>query len=222
MATLGQEPAKTLSVPFAERTPTLTLPGKRGREWTEHIDNIYLLNTNPHSARQVELPLPLAGEGWGGGLSAMGVPMVDPEHPDWNVSAQLRANARALRRNSTDAERILWSELRGHRLNGTSFRRQVPVENYIADFVCHAVKLIIELDGGQHFSDEGEQADARRSAVIEAKGFKVLRFSNHDVMTNRNGVLETIASAVAERTPTPALPRKREREQTAHAEKKQP
>ncbi|MEY9462031.1 very-short-patch-repair endonuclease [Bradyrhizobium ottawaense] len=174
------------------------------------------------AARTVGLPLPLAGEGWGGGLSSMGLPMVDPEHPDWKKSAKLRANARALRRDSTDAERILWSELRGNRLNGVSFRRQVPIEHYVADFVCHAAKLVIELDGGQHFSNEGERADARRSAVIEAKGFKVLRFSNLDVMTNRGGVLETIATTVAERAPTPTLPRKREREQTVSVEKKQP
>ncbi|WP_201723778.1 endonuclease domain-containing protein [Bradyrhizobium sacchari] len=148
--------------------------------------------------------------------------MVDPEHPDWKISGRLHANARALRRNSTDAERILWSELRAGRLNGASFRRQVPIENYIADFVCHAAKLVIELDGGQHFSDEGERADARRSGAIEAKGFKVLRFSNLDVMTNRGGVLEIIATTVAERAPTPALPRKREREQTVSGEKKQP
>ena len=167
------------------------------------------------------LPLPLAGEGWGEGLSAMGLPMVDPEHPDWKVSPQLRANARALRRNSTDAERILWSQLRANRLNGTSFRRQAPIETYVADFVCHAAKLVIEIDGGQHFSDEGERADARRSAVIEAKGFKVLRFSNHDVMTNRVGVLEAIAAAAAERAPTPTLPRKRGREQIVRVEKKQ-
>ncbi|WP_247388679.1 DUF559 domain-containing protein [Bradyrhizobium sp. 143] len=117
---------------------------------------------------------------------------------------------------------MLWSELRAGRLNGLIFRRQVPIENYIADFICHAAKLVIELDDGQHFSDEGERADARRSAVIEAKGVKVLRFSNHDVMTNRVGVLETITTAVAERAPTPALPRKREREQTVSVEKKQP
>ena len=148
--------------------------------------------------------------------------MVDPEHPEWKVSNQLRANARALRRNSTDAERIVWSELRGNRLNGASFRRQVPIGRYIADFVCHAAKLVIELDGGQHFSDEGELSDARRSTVIEAKGFRVLRFSNHDVMTNRVGVLETIATAVAERAPTPPPPRKRGRERTVPVEKKQP
>ena len=68
----------------------------------------------------------------------------------------------------------------------------------------------------------GEFADARRSAVIEAKGFKVLRFSNCEVMTNRSGVLETIVAAVAERAPTPPLPRKRGRERTEPAEKKQP
>ena len=116
---------------------------------------------------------------------------------------------------------MLWSELRDQKLNGIGFRRQVPIKNYIADFACHTAKLVVEFDDGQHFSDQAEQADAARSAVIEARGFKVLRFSNHDVMTNRTGVLETIAAAVAERAPTPTLkeraslvsPRKREREQ---------
>ncbi len=219
---LGQQLAKTLSVPFAERTLSLPLPRKRGRERIERARNVYLMGTYSPSARQIELPPPLAVEGWGEGVSSMGLPMVDPEHSDWKVSTKLRANARALRRNSTDAERILWSELRAGRLNSVVFRRQVPIERYVADFICHAAKLVIELDGGQHFSDEGERADARRSAVIEAKGFKVLRFSNLDVMTNRAGVLETIATAIAERAPTPALPRKRAREQTVPAEKKQP
>ncbi|MBR1268992.1 endonuclease domain-containing protein [Bradyrhizobium sp. AUGA SZCCT0222] len=144
--------------------------------------------------------------------------MVDPEAPAWNVSKKLRTHARELRKNSTDAERILWSELRDHKLNGIGFRRQVPIKNYIADFACHAAKLVIELDG---FSDQAEQTDAVRASVIETRGFKVLRFSNHDVMTNRAGVLETIAAAVAERAPTLTLKeraplvstRKREREQ---------
>ena len=158
-------------------------------------------------------PLPLAGEGWGGGASAREIAMAEEKEPTWKVSSKLRSNARALRKNSTDAERLLWSELRDHRLNGAGFRRQVPIGSYIADFMCHTAKLAIELDGGQHFSDRGEQTDAARSAVIEAKGFQVLRFSNHDVMTNRAGVLETIAAAVAERAPTLTLPRKRERGQ---------
>jgi very-short-patch-repair endonuclease len=139
--------------------------------------------------------------------------MADEKTPKWKVSSKLRSNARALRRNSTDAERILWSELRDHRLGGAGFRRQVPIGNYVADFMCHAARLVIELDGGQHFSDPAEAADAARSAVIETKGFQVLRFGNHDVMTNRAGVLETIAAAVAERAPTLTLPRKRERGQ---------
>ena len=187
----------------AASAPTLSLPRKRERERTE--------NVSP-SIRRTAPPLPPAGEGWGGGIPALEVSMAEQKSPTWKVSSKLRSNARALRRNSTDAERTLWFELRDHRLNGASFRRQVPIQNYVADFVCHAAKLVIELDGGQHFSDSEEAADARRSAIIEAKGFQVLRFNNHDVMTNRAGVLETITAAIAERTPTLALPRKRERE----------
>jgi very-short-patch-repair endonuclease len=188
------------------RAPTLTLARKREREGTA-----FGVNTGP-SIRRSEPPLPLAGEGWGGGIKALEVAMAEPKTPTWNVPSRLRSNARALRKNSTDAERVLWSELRDHRLKGASFRRQVPIENYIADFVCHAAKLVIELDGGQHFSNGQEAADARRSAIIEAKGFRVLRFSNHDVMTNRAGVLEIIAAAVEARAPTLTLPRKRGRE----------
>ena len=197
----------------AERAPTLTLPRKQEREWTAFGASSFHMDTNYPSQQRLELPLPLAGGGWGGGVSASEVAVTDEKSPTWKVSSRLRSNARALRKNSTDAERLLWAALRGHRLNGASFRRQVPIKNFIADFVCHAAKLVIELDGGQHFSDQAEHADAVRSAVIEAQGFKVLRFSNHDVMANRDGVLETIAAAVAERAPTLTLPRKRERGQ---------
>src|ERR1700712_4878786 len=143
----------------AERAPTLTLPRERERGQTAlgaatFCPNVYG-NTINLSQREVEPPLPLAGEGWGGGLSASEVYMAEDKSPTWKVPAKLRSNARGLRRNSTDAERILWSELRDHRLNGAGFRRQVPIGNYIADFVCHAARLVIELDGGQHFSDRG-------------------------------------------------------------------
>jgi very-short-patch-repair endonuclease len=198
----------------AERA--LTLPRKREREWTAFGAS------NGLSTRRGVPPLPLAGEGWGGGSAASEVSMDEHKSPTWKVPAKLRSNARALRKNSTDAERLLWSDLRDHRLNGAGFRRQVPIQNYIADFICHAAKLVVELDGGQHFSDQAELADAARSAVIEAKGFRVLRFSNHDVMTNRAGVLETIITAVAERAPTLTLPRKRERERSVPAGKRQP
>jgi very-short-patch-repair endonuclease len=207
-----------------KRAPTLTLPRKREREWTafgaKAIDckksatisvSSACKDIRSPSTRRGEPPLPLAGEGWGGGSAASEISTAEQKSPTWKVSSKLRSNARALRKNSTDAERILWSELRDHRLNGASFRRQVPIENYIADFMCHAARLVIELDGGQHFSDDQEHGDAVRSAAIEGKGYRVIRFSNHDVMTNRTGVLETIATAIEASAPTLTLPRKRER-----------
>jgi very-short-patch-repair endonuclease len=135
------------------------------------------------------------------------------KQPKWRVPKTLRSRARSLQRGSTDAERLIWHELRAHRLNGASFRRQAPIGPYFADFLCHAANLVVELDGGQHFEKENIERDARRDAFLVSKGFRVLRFSNLDVMTNRQGVLETIASALAE-APSPTLPRKRVREQS--------
>jgi very-short-patch-repair endonuclease len=110
-----------------------------------------------------------------------------------------------LRQDLTKAERTIWYGLRAHRLEGASFRRQTPIGPYIVDFVSHAAKLVIEIDGGQHFEEAHQARDKRRDAFLAAKGFQILRFSNHDVMTNRNGVLETIAAAVREAS-TPSLP----------------
>jgi very-short-patch-repair endonuclease len=129
----------------------------------------------------------------------------DADKPKWRVAAKTRARAKALRHELTDAERKLWAMLRAHRLQGASFRRQTPIGPYIADFVCHAAKLVIELDGGQHFETTHEARDARRTAFLEANGFRVLRFSNHDILTNRQGVLETIAIAIEE-VPSPRSP----------------
>jgi very-short-patch-repair endonuclease len=134
--------------------------------------------------------------------------------PVWQVQPRTREHARALRRESTNAERIIWAALRAHRMDGAAFRRQAPVGPYIADFVCHAAKLIVEIDGGQHFDDANQKRDARRTAFLAAKGFRVLRFNNYDVMTNRTGVLEMIVLALKE-SPSLALPRKRGREQAA-------
>src|SRR4051812_18265338 len=118
------------AIPDAETAPTLTLPRKRERERTALGVNSSHSNmdTITPSRLQVEPPLPLAGEGWGGGLSAMEVSMGDEKDPGWAVSSRLRSRARELRKNSTDAERILWSELRDHRLDGIGFKRQVPIK----------------------------------------------------------------------------------------------
>ena len=117
----------------------------------------------------------------------------------------MRVYARALRKDSTNAERIVWSLVRAHRLDGVGFRRQVPIGPYIVDFVSHAAHLVIELDGGQHFEDSHEMRDARRDRFLRSKGFRVLRFSNHDVMTNREGVWDVVAAAVGAAV-TPSLP----------------
>ncbi len=139
-----------------------------------------------------------------------------PKQPVWHVSKKLRSRARSLRRDSTDAEQHIWNALRAHRLNNASFRRQTPIGPYVADFVCHAANLIVELDGGQHFKKEQMKRDARRDAFLASKGYRILRFNNHDVMTNRQGVLETIVAALAT-APSPTLPRKRGRESSAES-----
>jgi very-short-patch-repair endonuclease len=136
------------------------------------------------------------------------------KQPAWHVSGKMRSRARTLRRDPTDAERIVWNALRAHRLNGAIFRRQTPIGPYVADFLCHAANLIVELDGGQHFEDANMHHDARRDEFLASKGFRVLRFNNHDVMSNRQGVLETISAALVA-APSPTLPRKRGREQAA-------
>jgi very-short-patch-repair endonuclease len=138
--------------------------------------------------------------------------------PAWQISTKQRTRARSLRRDLTDAERIIWNEVRAKRLRGAVFRRQTPVGPFIVDFVCHDAWLIIEIDGGQHFEEKHEKRDARRDAFLTSKGFCVLRFNNDDVMTNRDGVLETIATAV-EHALSPPLPRKRGREQTSRVER---
>ncbi len=136
------------------------------------------------------------------------------KEPEWQVTRTMRSRARSLRRDSTDAERIIWTALRAHRLNGASFRRQKPIGPYVVDFACRAAMLIIELDGGQHFEAEQKKRDARRDTFLANKGYRVLRFNNYDVMTNRTGVLETIVAAI-EHSPSPTLPRKRGRESGA-------
>ncbi|HEX3441881.1 MAG TPA: endonuclease domain-containing protein [Pseudolabrys sp.] len=100
---------------------------------------------------------------------------------------------RRLRRQSTDAEMVLWLSLRDRRLCGFKFVRQEAIESFIVDFVCRERKLIIEVDGGQHSDNPKDRA---RDAALNAAGFQVLRFWNSDVLKNKNGVLEMIACAL--------------------------
>jgi very-short-patch-repair endonuclease len=125
--------------------------------------------------------------------------------PTWRVKPIARQRARSLRTNATNAERTIWYLVRAHRLNGVGFRRQTPIGPYIVDFVSHSAKLVIELDGGQHFNDAHALRDMRRDSFLRSKGFRVLRFSNLDVMTNKEGVWDVIAAAVGTAV-TPSLP----------------
>jgi very-short-patch-repair endonuclease len=99
--------------------------------------------------------------------------------------------ARVLRKNMTDAERRVWRMLRLHQLNGYKFRRQVPLGRYIADFVCHEARLIVEIDGGQHDPSLGE---IERTRFLESEGYRILRFWNNEVLENLDGVYSTIAA----------------------------
>jgi BirA family biotin operon repressor/biotin-[acetyl-CoA-carboxylase] ligase len=106
---------------------------------------------------------------------------------------RLTGVARKLRNNMTDAEKRLWSHLRARQFCGVKFTRQFPIGGYIVDFACRSLRLAIECDGGQH----GPETDTARTAAIEAHGYRVIRFWNHDILENTDGVLETIAAEIA-------------------------
>ncbi|MCB1530180.1 MAG: endonuclease domain-containing protein [Rhodospirillales bacterium] len=98
--------------------------------------------------------------------------------------------ARNLRQNQTEAEKCLWLHLRSRQMEGCKFYRQFPVPPYYADFACRSAGLIVEIDGGQHADRKGY--DMKRTAFMERKGYKVLRFWNNQGMQETEGVLQTI------------------------------
>ncbi|AZO60371.1 endonuclease domain-containing protein [Mesorhizobium sp. M1A.F.Ca.IN.022.07.1.1] len=113
--------------------------------------------------------------------------------PHQPVTPAKRNFARRMRRESTEAEDRLWQELRGRRLDKIKFRRQVPVGRFVADFVCAEARLIIEIDGSQHADSPHDQ---ERDAELKARGFRVLRFWNDDVLKELDAVCDTIIAYV--------------------------
>ena len=109
------------------------------------------------------------------------------------MPTRLAAIARSLRRNATNAERRLWRGLRRKEVAGFRFRRQVPLGGFIADFASFDARLVIEVDGATHSTDEELARDAARTAVL-AEGFALLRFTNKEVFRNLDGVLEDHSS----------------------------
>ena len=107
---------------------------------------------------------------------------------------QSRSRARQLRKNPTDAERLLWQKLRFWQVDGRKFRRQQPLGGYIVDFVCLERRLIVELDGGQHA--DRNAYDKKRDDWLRSQGFVILRFWNHDVLNNIDGVMDQILDSL--------------------------
>jgi len=105
---------------------------------------------------------------------------------------QIRSRARELRNNPTDAERLLWRQLRFWQLEGYKFRRQQPLGRYIVDFVCLEKRVVIEVDGGQH----SQRVDAERDAWLRNEGFIVLRFWNNEVLKDIDAVKEVVLKSL--------------------------
>ena len=149
------------------------------------------------------VPSPLVGEGQGGGAATM---------PRIKVSPVQRGRAKALRQTMTPAETLLWRHIKAHRINGLGFRRQMPFRNYVVDFACLSAKLIVELDGASHDDLAAQGADAHRDAFFASQGFVVMRFTNEQVKTNLEGVVEAIRQVASERLrvspPSLTLPHK--------------
>ena len=122
-----------------------------------------------------------------------------PNHDDgmWKgAPSDSFSKAQLLRRNETKAEKLLWEKLRNNQLEGLKFRRQHPVNIYIADFYCHKFKLIIELDGDYHDQEEQKQKDEVRTEVLRLNDLKIIRFKNEEVEQDINQVLITIKNKI--------------------------
>jgi len=140
-----------------------------------------------------------AGGGEEGGLSPAGGGEEGGEKAYWQptpVPSALLQAARALRKNMTHAEQLLWQCLRGKQLDSFRFRKQHPIERYVLDFYCPSARLAIEVDGSQHYTSEGRAKDAARTAWLAERGIRVLRFTNQEVLTNLEGVLTVIWEAL--------------------------
>lgn len=120
-------------------------------------------------------------------------------------SKNLKQLSRQLRGNMTDAEGHLWAKIRMKQLKGYHFYRQKPIGDYIVDFYCPKVKLVIEVDDSQHFSDETTEYDRIRDEHIRSLGLRVLRFTNTEVLTNIEGVIESIIGSMEEIPLSPPL-----------------
>lgn len=122
------------------------------------------------------------------------------------MADRITRNARLLRRRQTDDERRLWARLRDRRLNGLKFRRQAPCGPYIADFLCEAAQLVIEVDGSQHAEPAALESDLARTRHLNSLGYEVFRVWNIDLKTNMDGVLDQVLAIAARRMDPSSAP----------------
>ena len=131
--------------------------------------------------------------------------------PHAPVNELQRHRAKHLRRAMTRAEVLLWRYLKAHHLDGLAFRRQAPMGQYVIDFVCHAARLVVELDGETHDFEARQHHDAVRDAWLASRGYHVLRFTNEQVLSSLEGVLIVIRETATARArcapPSLSLPR---------------
>jgi len=113
----------------------------------------------------------------------------------------LKQPSRQLRENMTDAEKHLWAKIRRKQLKGCQFYRQKPIGDYIVDFFCPRAKLVIEIDGSHHFVGKTIEYDRIRDDYLSSLGLRVLRFTNTEVLTHTDGVVEKIEEGIGEENP---------------------
>ena len=113
------------------------------------------------------------------------------------ASPKIFSNAKKLRESATEAEEKFWLAVKSNQIEGFKFRRQHPLSFYIADFYCHALKLVIEIDGGYHLTEEQQLLDEERTKNIEFQGLKVIRFTNEEVLMQLPEVIDTIKAFIA-------------------------
>ncbi len=178
------------------RPPPVPSPPLRGGRGTSGADPLNIRATNRSHFRQKcrrWCPPPPATKSWWGGYGWGAFEMTRERHDPRTL------RARELRRDATPVERRLWRALRLVEVPEGHFPRQAPVGPYVADFANHSLRLVVELDGEQHGHSLGLRRDAKRTAYLAEQGYRVLRFWNHEVVENLDGVVETILAAVAQR-----------------------
>ena len=112
------------------------------------------------------------------------------------ASSKIFSNAKKLREDSTAAEEKLWLAVKDNQIEGYKFRRQHPISNYIANFYCHALKLVIEIDGEYHLPEEQQLLDEKRTSAIEFQGLKVIRFTNEEILMQLPEVIDKIKAFI--------------------------